>query len=103
MTSLEQALASILELIDSNYAFVNQSLAKVYGIPDITGRELRKVTLPEGSPRGGLLTQAGVLMITSNPGRTSAVKRGAFILENILGTPTPPPPSTSAAIAASSP
>jgi hypothetical protein len=82
----------ILELIDSNYAFVNQTLAKLYGLPDVNGRELKKVTLPEGSPRGGLLTQAGVLMITSNPGRTSAVKRGAFILENILGTPTPPPP-----------
>jgi mono/diheme cytochrome c family protein len=82
----------ILELIDSNYAFLNQTLAKLYGIPNVTSREVQKVTLPEGSPRGGLLTQAGVLMITSNPGRTSAVKRGAFILENILGTPTPPPP-----------
>ncbi len=82
----------ILEFIDSNYAFLNGPLAKLYGIPDVNGREIRKVTLPEGSPRGGLLTQAGVLMITSNPGRTSAVKRGQFILENILGTPTPPPP-----------
>ena len=82
----------ILELIDSDYAFVNGPLAKLYGIPDVNGREIRKVTLPEGSPRGGLLTQGGVLMITSNPGRTSAVKRGQFILENILGTPTPPPP-----------
>jgi PAS domain-containing protein len=82
----------ILELIDSDYAFLNQALAKLYGIPDVTGREVHKVTLPPGSPRGGLLTQAGVLMITSNPGRNSAVKRGNFILENILGTPTPPPP-----------
>jgi mono/diheme cytochrome c family protein len=82
----------ILELIDSDYAFLNQTLAKLYGVPGVEGREVHKVKLPEGSPRGGLLTQAGVLMITSNPGRTSAVKRGAFILENILGTPTPPPP-----------
>jgi cytochrome c553 len=82
----------ILELIDSDYTFVNGPLAKLYGIPDVNGREVRRVTLPEGSPRGGILTQAGVLMITSNPGRTSAVKRGNFILENILGTPTPPPP-----------
>lgn len=82
----------ILELIDSNYAFVNGPLAKLYGIPDVSGREVRKVTLPEGSPRGGILTQAGVLMVTSNPGRTSAVKRGNFVLENLLGTPTPPPP-----------
>ena len=82
----------ILELIDSDYAFVNAPLAKLYNIPDVNGREIRRVALPEGSPRGGLLTQAGVLMITSNPGRTSPVKRGQFILENILGTPTPPPP-----------
>ena len=82
----------ILELIDSNYAFVNQPLADHYNIPGVEGREIRQVTLPEGSPRGGLLTQAGVLMVTSNPTRTSPVKRGQFILENILGTPTPPPP-----------
>ena len=83
----------ILELIDSDYAFINEALAKqLHEIPDVTGREFRKVTLPDGSPRGGLLTQAGVLMITSNPTRTSPVKRGQFILENILGSPTPPPP-----------
>ena len=82
----------ILELIDSDYAFLNAPLAKLYGIPGVTGRDIRKVTLPEGTARGGILTQAGVLMITSNPGRNSAVKRGNFILENILGTPTPPPP-----------
>ena len=82
----------ILELIDSDYAFLNAPLAKLYGIPGVNGREVRKVDLPPGSHRGGILTQAGVLMITSNPSRTSAVKRGNFILENILGTPTPPPP-----------
>ena len=82
----------ILELIDSDYAFVNKTLAEHYNIPDVQGREIHKVTLPEGSPRGGLLTQGGILMVTSNPTRTSPVKRGQFILENILGTPTPPPP-----------
>ncbi len=82
----------ILELIDSNYAFVNRVLAEHYSIPDVDGREIRKVILPEGSPRGGLLTQGGILMVTSNPTRTSPVKRGQFILENILGTPAPPPP-----------
>ena len=82
----------ILELIDSDYAFVNRALAEHYGIPDVEGREIRKVTLPPDSPRGGLLTQGGILMVTSNPTRTSPVKRGQFILENILGTPTPPPP-----------
>ncbi len=83
---------SILELIDSDYTFVNKALAAHYNLPAVEGREMRKVTLPEGSPRGGLLTQGGILMVTSNPTRTSPVKRGQFILENILGTPTPPPP-----------
>ncbi len=83
---------SILDLLDSDYTFANEQLARHYGIPGVTGREMKRVELPEGSPRGGLLAQAGVLMITSNPTRTSPVKRGQFILENILGTPTPPPP-----------
>jgi hypothetical protein len=82
----------ILELIDSDYTFLNETLANHYAIPGVQGREFRRVTLPEASPRGGLLTQAGILMVTSNPTRTSPVKRGQFILENILGTPTPPPP-----------
>ena len=82
----------ILEFLDSDYAFVNKTLAEHYGIPDVEGREIRRVTLPPDSPRGGLLTQGGFLMVTSNPTRTSPVKRGNFILENILGTPTPPPP-----------
>jgi len=82
----------ILDFIDSDYVVVNEELAKHYGIADVTGRDFRRVALPKGSPRGGLLTQAGVLMIASNPSRTSPVKRGQFLLENILGTPTPPPP-----------
>ena len=82
----------LLEFLDSDYTFVNETLAKLYEIPGVSGREFRKVTLPPGSPRGGLLTAAGVLMVTSNPSRTSPVKRGNFLLENILGTPTPPPP-----------
>ena len=83
---------SLLELIDSDYIFANETLAKHYGIPGVTGNEVRRVALPPGSPRGGLLTQAGLLMVTSNPSRTSPVKRGQFILENFLGSPTPPPP-----------
>ena len=54
---------------------------------------MRKVSLPKDSPRGGVLTHASVLLVTSNPTRTSPVKRGQFILENILGTPAPPPPA----------
>ena len=83
---------SVLELVDSDYTFLNGRLAAHYGIPGVTGETLHLVKLPEGSPRGGMLTQGTVLAVTSNPTRTSPVKRGLFILENILGTPPPPPP-----------
>jgi hypothetical protein len=83
---------SVLELIDSDYTFLNDRLAQFYGIAGVQGKEMRKVTLPKDSPRGGVLTQASVLMVTSNPTRTSPVKRGLFVLDNFLGTPTPPPP-----------
>ena len=85
---------SVLELLDSNYTFLNEDLAEHYGIDhvEIKGDELRKVILPEGSPRGGVLTQGTVLAVTSNPTRTSPVKRGVFILDHILGLPPPPPP-----------
>lgn len=83
---------SLLELIDCDYAFLNERLAKQYGIEGVKGDQMRKVILPPGNPRGGILTQGAVLIVTSNPDRTSPVKRGLYLLENILGTPTPPPP-----------
>lgn len=83
---------SLLELLDADYTFLNERLAAHYGIPDVRGREMRLVKLPPDSPRGGVLTQGTMLGVTSNPTRTSPVKRGMFILENILGTPPPPPP-----------
>jgi hypothetical protein len=83
---------SILELVDSNYTFLNEKLAGVYGIPGVTGKSMRLVTLPADSLRGGVLTEGTMLTVTSNPTRTSPVKRGQFVLENILGTPVPPPP-----------
>jgi hypothetical protein len=83
---------SLLELLDANYAFLNQRLAQHYGIQGVTGNEMRLVELPADSPRGGILTQGTLLTITSNPDRTSPVKRGFYILDNILGTPPPPPP-----------
>lgn len=83
---------SLLDLLDSDFTFLNERLAKHYGIPDVKGDYMRKVTLPPESPRGGLLTQGTVLVVTSNPTRTSPVKRGLFLLENILGTPPPPAP-----------
>jgi hypothetical protein len=97
---------SILELIDCNYTFLNDRLGKLYGIRDTIGNGLPKKIeggqyLPrdkfvkvslQGDQRGGILTQASVLTITSNPTRTSPVKRGKWVLEQILGTPPPPPP-----------
>ena len=83
---------SVLEFIDSDWTFLNERLALHYGIPGVTGVAFRKVTLPADSPRGGVLTQASILCATSNPTRTSPVKRGKWVLENLLGTPPPPPP-----------
>ena len=83
---------SILDLIDSDDVFVNERLAKHYGIDGIEGDQFRRVMLPGGHVRGGLLTQASLLTLTSNPTRTSPVKRGKFLLEQVLGTPPPPPP-----------
>jgi hypothetical protein len=82
---------SILDFIDADFTFVNDRLAKHYGIPGVTGKEFRRVRLT-GEQRGGILTQASVLSVTSNPTRTSPVKRGKWILDNILNTPPPPPP-----------
>lgn len=99
---------NILEVVDANYTFLNERLARFYGIRDdqgnedrmtsdkkgepIRGREFRLVQLPAGSSRGGLLTHASILTVTSNPTRTSPVKRGRWVLEQVLGAPPPPPP-----------
>jgi len=82
---------SILEFIQADYTFVDERLAKLYGLPDVKGDEFRRVKLDQPE-RGGLLTEAAVLTLTSNPTRTSPVKRGKWVLENILGAPPPPPP-----------
>jgi hypothetical protein len=80
------------EFLDARYTFLNEPLARHYGVPGVTGQEFRRVALPADSPRGGLLGQAGVLAVSSYPTRTSPVIRGKWILENILGAPPPPPP-----------
>jgi hypothetical protein len=80
------------ELLDCNYTFVNANLAKLYGIEKVVGPDMQRVELPKDSARGGLLTMGSLLVVTSNPTRTSPVKRGQFILDNILGMPAPPPP-----------
>jgi hypothetical protein len=110
---------SVLDLVDGDYTYVNRPLARLYGIEDkafanngnnnnFQGRrgggrrnggmgDFVRVTFPDKS-RGGLLTQASILTVTSNPTRTSPVKRGKWVLEQILGTPPPPPPPNVAAL-----
>ena len=83
--------ASLLQLISAEYTFLNDDLAKLYGIEGVHGAELRPVKLPD-SNRGGILTMGAVLTLTSYPLRTSPVLRGKWVLEQILGTPPPPPP-----------
>ena len=84
---------SVVDLLGANYTFLNERLAKHYGIPNVYGSHFRRVALPEGSIRGGLLGQGSILTVTSYGNRTSPVLRGKWILENILGTPPPSPPA----------
>lgn len=83
--------ADLLDCLDSDYSFINERLAKFYGVKNVKGKHFRKVKF-DGNQRGGLLTQLSVLTLTSYPDRTSPVLRGKWILENILGTAPPPPP-----------
>ena len=92
LDSVLRGNASVLELLSANYTFVNERLAKHYGIPNIHGPEFHRVTFPPGSPRGGLLGQGSLLTITSYANRTSPVNRGKWVLENLLSAPPPPPP-----------
>jgi hypothetical protein len=100
---VEETEAFLRELIDSNlpannlvksdFAMLNERLAKHYDVPGVTGIEIRKVKLPVGTPRGGFLSQGSVLKVTANGTNTSPVLRGSWVMERILGkTPTPPPP-----------
>ncbi len=83
---------SVLEFLQSDYVVINERLARFYDIPGVKGDHFRPVPVPAGTPRGGLVTQASILSITSNGTRTSPVWRGAWLLENLLGDPPPPPP-----------
>jgi hypothetical protein len=88
-------------LVDADFVFVNDRLAKHYGLPDstnITGSAMRQVMLPFESPFGGLLTQAAILRVTANGTSTSPVIRGAWIMERLLGNPPPPPPASVPAV-----
>jgi mono/diheme cytochrome c family protein len=83
---------SVLELLTAKYTFVNERLAQHYGIPNIRGSQFQRVAFPADSPRGGLLGQGGILLLTSYSTRTSPVLRGKYVLENLLASPPPPPP-----------
>jgi hypothetical protein len=83
---------SVLDLLTANYTFLNERLARHYDVPNIKGSYFRRVTLPDGSVRGGLLGQGSILTITSYSTRTSPVLRGKWVLENLLSSAPPPPP-----------
>ena len=83
----------MLELLNADYTFVNEKLARHYGIPGVYGSRFRRVTLPDTNQRGGLLAQGALLSTTSYPDRTSPVLRGKFLLNNVFGLQTTPPPA----------
>jgi cytochrome c553 len=91
--SLRREDRSVLELLDSDYTFVNEELAKYYGLQDVKGKELQRVSLKPDDHRGGLLGMGSVLAVTSHTSRTSPTMRGKWILEVVFGTPPPPPPA----------
>jgi hypothetical protein len=82
---------SVIEFLNADYTFLNDKLARYYGIQGVKGDKYQKVSL-QGTPRGGILTHGSILTLTSTPTRTSPAKRGKYLLENILGTPPPPAP-----------
>jgi hypothetical protein len=82
---------SIVELVTADYSFLNERLARHYGVPDVYGERFRRVTFTDGV-RGGVLGLGGLLMVTSYPDRTAPVSRGLWVLDNLLGMPPPPPP-----------
>jgi hypothetical protein len=82
----------ITSLVDADFAMLNQRLAEHYGVPGIDGVEIRRVSLPPGTHRGGLLTQASILKVTANGTTTSPVKRGVWLMDRLLDEPPPPPP-----------
>jgi Protein of unknown function (DUF1592)/Protein of unknown function (DUF1588)/Protein of unknown function (DUF1585)/Protein of unknown function (DUF1587)/Protein of unknown function (DUF1595)/Planctomycete cytochrome C len=83
---------SVLDLLRADYTFVNERVARHYGIPGIYGSRFRRVALPSPAQRGGLLAHGSILASTSYPERTSPVLRGKYLLDNIFGLPVPPPP-----------
>jgi hypothetical protein len=83
---------SVIDLLDADFTFVDERLARHYGIPNVRGSRMRRIVLPPGDPRRGLLGQGSILTVTSAANRTSPVTRGKWVLENVLGAPPPNPP-----------
>ncbi len=98
LNHLIQENLSVGNLIDSDFSFLNQRLARHYGVEGVIGQEMRKVSFPAGMPRGGLLTMGSVLKVTTDGYDTSPILRGAWISKNIVGTPLSPPPESVKAI-----
>jgi hypothetical protein len=97
--SIIQEDRSVLDFLDANYTFVNERLAKHYGMTGIKGDDFQRVTFSPNDHRGGLLTEGSILTITSYPNRTSPVQRGKWVLENLLDDAPPPPPPNVPALA----
>ncbi len=91
--SIIQEDRSVIDLLNADYTFVNERLARHYGVPNVYGSQFRRISWPEDSPRRGLLGQGSILAVTSIATRTSPVQRGKWLLENVLGTPPNPPPA----------
>jgi hypothetical protein len=90
---LRQEDRSVVELLDADYTYVNEDLAKYYKIPDVKGKAMQRVALKPEYHRGGLLGMGSVLALTSHTSRTSPTLRGKYVLEVVFGTPPPPPPA----------
>ena len=93
---------SILDLLGADYTYLNERLARNYGISDVIGPGFRRVSLAGNTERGGLLGQGSILMVTSHPAKTSPVLRGKWVLDNLLNSPPPPPPANVPALDESS-
>jgi len=91
--SLIRENRSILDLLGADYTYLNERLAKLYGVGGVIGPGFRRVALKDDAGRGGLLTQGSILLLTSHAARTSPVLRGKWILDNLLNSPPPPPPA----------
>ena len=93
LRSIMRENRSVMDVVNANYTFVNERLAALYGIPNVRGDSFRRVQLPEGSPRGGVLGMGSIMMVTAHTDHTSPVLRGKWILTNLLNSPPNPPPA----------